>query len=197
MDPMIYRTVGDLLKIVEQARGLGSRVLANGTQLIGHVPHIAAEGYLHEIYPGLTEDQILLLERNLAKSAIPQEYKAFLGMMNGAILFSGALWFGGYCRDYSRTGDDCRQPFGLDYFNVLARPRDARNREFFIGGFDDEFGSLLYLRDGLVFRCGRASSNPVQEWVGFWDMLASETVRISKLFDSMGRLKSSDSAASI
>ncbi len=190
-------TLADLLGIVEQARGLGSLVLANGTQLIGHVPHIAVEGYLHEIYPGLSGDQILLLERSLANSVIPQEYKSFLGVMNGATLFSGALWFGGYRRDYSRTGDDCRQPYGLDYFNVLARPRDARNGEFFIGGFDDEHGSLLYLREGLVFRCSRASSRPAHEWVGFWDMLSCETVRISKLFDSFGRLKGSDSAASI
>lgn len=188
MDPMNADRFAEVMRIVEESRGLGSRVLANGTQIIGHVPHVAVEGYLHEIYPGLSDAEIETLETGTLRRPIPEVYKAFLKVTNGATFFVAELALDGARTDYSRTGDECRQPFDLEMPNLYGRPRDARNGEFFIGGYRED-GSLLYLRDGRVFRCSRKSVNPLNEWSGFWEMLVGEVARIAKHFDSTGRRK--------
>ena len=178
----------EVMRVVEEARGLGSRVLVNGTQIIGHVPHVAVEGYLHEIYPGLADAEIEALEIGTLRRTIPEDYKAFLKLSNGANFFVAELALDGARTDYARTGDESRQPFDLEIPNLYGRPRDARNGEFFIGGYSED-GSLLYLRDGRVFRCSMRSVKPLNEWSGFWEMLVGEVTRMAKHFDSTGRRK--------
>lgn len=186
MDSSIF---SEVLKTVEEGRHLGSRTLPDGTQLIGHVPHFAPEGYLHELFPGLSEGEIAAMERDPMIREIPEDYRQFLSRCNGAFFFCCSLWLGGRRRNYARSGDEARQPFSLGDYNGLSRPRDARDGEFFVGGYRDRDGSLLYLRNGRAFRCSRKSVEPVYEWGGFWEMLGAEIARLSQLFDATGRMK--------
>lgn len=118
MDPTNASRFAEVMRVVEESRGLGSRVLANGTQIVGHVPHVVVEGYLHEIYPGLADAEIEALENGTLRRPIPEVYKAFLKVTNGANFFVAELWLGGARTDYARTGDESRQPFDLEMPNL-------------------------------------------------------------------------------
>ncbi len=78
------------------------------------------------------------------------------------------------------------QPFGLETCNIFERPRDASDKQFFIGGYGED-GSLLYLENDKCFRCSRNSIKPLNQWPTFEDMLLGEVVRLSLLFDKAGK----------
>jgi hypothetical protein len=40
----------EVREVVNRSKGLGTRTLPDGTELIGHVPHIAREAYLHLMF---------------------------------------------------------------------------------------------------------------------------------------------------
>jgi hypothetical protein len=44
---------------------LGINKFTNGTTLIGKAPHIAPEAWLHTFYKGLTDVELLLLQKNI------------------------------------------------------------------------------------------------------------------------------------
>lgn len=180
-----------VLQVVDQARRFGSRTLADGTLLAGHVPHVAPEAWFHQVFPPLSEADVVQLEREILRRAIPPAYRAFLtGCSNGLRLFSGSLSLYGLRRNYIRTGDAVWQPFAIETPNLYERPRDASNSCFFIGGYNWD-GSRLYIEGEEVFRCSRRSAEPLDRWEGFWDMLLRETERLSMLFDENGRERDS------
>lgn len=176
----------EILSVIEAGRSLGCRALENGTQLIGHVPHVAPEAWLHLVFAPLTDTEIRELEEKILKRAIPAVYKEFLTLSNGLSLFSGSLSLDGFRKNYIRTGDAVWQPFALETPNIYERPRDARDSCFFIGGYKRD-GSMLFLENERAFRCARNSVTPLNEWKDFWEMLVSETARLCTLFDDRGR----------
>ena len=172
---------------MERAKILGERQLPNGTRLIGHVPHVAPEAWLHEIFPPLDKGGIDKLEAGL-KMSIPTDYKEFLSVANGLMLFSCRLSLDGLRTSYVRTGDEAIQPFSLLTPNTFERPKDALPSYLFIGGYGQD-GSRLYI-DGetsKVFRAARRTSTPLNEWKNFEEMLVTETIRIALLFDDKGK----------
>lgn len=176
-----------VLDIVWRARSMGERTLQNGTQLVGHVPHIAPDAWLHLIFAGLDKAGIDQVEHQLGIQ-LPADFDWFLRRANGISLFSGSLSVYGLRESYARSGDAVWQPFAIDVPNTLERPRDAKDSALFVGGYRSD-GSRVYIDtdSSRVYRCSRDTVKPLNEWPSFLEMLASEAKRLSQLFDDNGR----------
>ncbi len=176
-----------VVKLVNSYEHLGKRSLPNGTRLIGHVPHVAPQAWLHVLFPPLTGDQLSQVEREIDRQ-LPRAYADFLAKSNGLWLFSGALTLDGLRWSYVRSGDAVWQPFSIATPNVNERPRGAKGSAVFVGGYQFD-GSLLYIdADALrTYRCARTSANPLNEWPSFEAMLEAEATRLATLFDQSGR----------
>jgi hypothetical protein len=163
------------------------RVLSNGTRLVGHVPHIAPEAWLHQVYRPLSDQQVRKIETEL-RSTLPMVFSDFLQRCNGLGLFSGCLSIDGLRTSYERTGDAVWQPFDILTPNVDERPRGSKPSCLFVGGYSDD-GSRLYIdnADLKVYRCERRSAKPINQWPNFETMLQSEVERFSTLFGRDGK----------
>jgi hypothetical protein len=176
-----------VLETMNQYTHLGTRILGNGTTLIGHVPHLAPEAWLHTIFTPLNSEEL-----NQVASAvggkIPSVFASFLLRCNGLRLFSCSVTIDGLRTSFARTGDAVWQPFSIRTPNVDERPRWAKPTFFFVGGYQWD-GSLLYLDNSnqQVFRCRTKSSKVLTEWPSFEVMLETETQRLAQLFDQEGR----------
>ncbi len=175
-----------MYKVVDRWRHLDARRLDDGTELIGRVPHVAPEAWLHVLYAGLTTGDIDDLEKEIGRK-ITASLARFLKRHNGLNLFSGALSIDGLRSGNKRT-PAVRQPFSMRVPNTHERPKDAKESALFIGGYSTD-GSLLYIdvADGRAHRCARESAEPLNSWNDLFDMLVRESVRISGLFDNQGR----------
>lgn len=172
--------------VVDQARGLGERALDSGTRLIGHVPHVAPEAWLHALYPPLSEDGIAAVEESLS-FPLPADYAAFLRIHNGLRVFSGDLWLGGRRTSYSRVGDAAWQPFDL----VLHHEEftKALNGEELVIGGEQRTGVVLryVIESGEIHKCRRRAGKPLGVWNSLEEMIASEASRLASCFDATGR----------
>lgn len=176
-----------IFSVIDRAKILGVRELSNGGKLVGHVPHVAPEAWLHEVFGPLVEQDVLKLENEMRRP-IPSEIRQFLKEINGLMLFSCSLSIYGFRTSFSRSGDEVWQPFSLVTPNTIERPKDALESFFFFGGYGWD-GSRLYIDTATskVIRAARRTSKPLSEWNSFEEMLVTETIRIALLFDNSGR----------
>ena len=179
-------TFNTVLQVIEQSRQFGFRQLANGTRLYGHVPHVAPEAWLHQVYAPIVEQDVISLEERIGLP-IPSELRQFFQLANGVGLFSVSLSIYGKRTSYVRTGDDAWQPFCIVTANTLERPTHAKTSQLVVGGYRAD-GSLLFLdlEDGKVFRTKSRSKKVLNLWKDFWTLLLEETRRLSGLFDDKG-----------
>ena len=175
-----------VLQVIEQARSFGFRELANGARLYGHVPHVAPEAWLHQVYAPLAEQDVISLEERI-DLLIPSDLRKFFQLANGVGLFSLSLSIYGKRTNYVRIGDDAWQPFCIVTANTLARPAHAKPTQLVIGGYQDD-GSLLFLDcdDGEIVRTKSRSKRVLNRWTDFWTMLNEETRRLSGIFNAEG-----------
>lgn len=176
-----------ILKSVHQADALGTRVLSNGTRLVGHVPHVAPEARLHLIFPPMNTTQIKAIENGIGKP-LPPPLKALFQRTNGLGLFSDSLAIFGYRHSYVRVGDEAWQPFDIITPNLYERPVGADPSEVFFGSYRCD-GSLLSISNEnlTVVRCDRQSAKPLNRWSSLGVMIVSEVDRLEALFDQQGR----------
>ena len=66
--------ISKIEEIVNKWAWLGSRTLANGTKIIGHVKHMGPRAYLNKIYACVSDEEIIKLE-HLIKRPLPQFFK--------------------------------------------------------------------------------------------------------------------------
>jgi hypothetical protein len=174
-------------EVVRAAEDLGHEVRQDGTRLVGRAPHVGSEAWLHIIYRPLNGLETKALERSLGRE-LPDEFKWFLRRMNGINLFSDSFAIDGLRTGYSRADPEDEQPYDITTPNQDERPPDAHESLLFVGGYEWD-GSLVYIdpRTSRAHRCTRESAEPLDEWPSFLEMLASEAVRLSRLFDARGR----------
>lgn len=168
----------------DQAKAFGHRVLPNGTELVGHVPHRAPEAWLHELFAPLAATEVAAWEQALG-GPLPPALRTFYAHHNGLNLFSTALALHGRRHTYERTGDAARQPF--DWQDLNRRPPGgAAPDRLFLSRYGD--GSVLWLdlHAHTVHRW-TTDAGAVQEWPGFEAMLVAETQRLATQFDALGR----------
>ncbi|PHV12233.1 SMI1/KNR4 family protein [Chitinimonas sp. BJB300] len=178
----------ELMDIIEKAKAFGYDNLSNGVRLYGHVPHVAAEAWLHTVYAPLGDAQISELESVTGKN-FPDIFKQFLSMTNGLNLFSGSLSIDGLRQNNERFGDASRQPFSIETPNVYEKPVGTPDTHLSIGGYKYDGSRLVIDTETLkVFRFPQTEAQPVlNEWPSFWDMLLSEAKRLSLQFDNEGK----------
>jgi hypothetical protein len=80
----------DILRKLNAWENKGVRVLKNGTKLICHVPLVAPQAWLHEIYCPLRENEIRKLQAKLGRQ-LPEEFISFLRITNELNVFSDSL----------------------------------------------------------------------------------------------------------
>jgi hypothetical protein len=185
---MKQRSSVELLQpILERAKGLGIKTLPEGTELLGHVPHVGPDAWLHVLYARLSEADLDELAARTGRR-LPEQYRQLLRETNGLSLFSGALYISGLRRSYERKGDAVWQPFAIEEANVLERPADAKPDYVFIGGYKAD-GSRLFMAPDRpdVFRCERDSAVPLNKWKDLPHFLVSEAKRLATHFDESGR----------
>lgn len=167
---------------LEEANSLGSRFLSNGVQLLGHVPNVAPEAYLHIIYPPIEHNQLEIIEQEIGIE-IPQEFGKFLSFSNGINVFMDSVYICGYRVVFDREGDLARQPYSIFTPNTIERPYKSPRSALFIGGYGNS-ADLLYIetKTNQVHRCRNSSAKSLEVWSDFWTMLVSEVERISRDF---------------
>jgi len=179
-----------VLKFLEKARHLGS-VEQDGVQLIGHVPHVAPEAYLHLVFPGLNDKEVEQLDVEIRRR-LPAWLRDFYRRANGIDMFSGTLSIHGL-RRYLIDDNGAPQPFSLSLINVDERVPGAPDDCIFFAtyGFD---GSLLCTlgKGNQVYRTGRETFEILNRWKTFSSAIIEETERISNLFNNNGELKHPD-----
>jgi len=176
-----------VFEIMESSAHLGARDLENGARLIGHVPHVAPEAWLHARYKPLSHAEVASVEDEIG-TQLPGTFASFLMTTNGLSLFSYSLSIDGRRWSYERVGDAVWQPFSIITPNVPERPRHSKRSFVFVGGYRFD-GSLLYIdkSDLKVYRCRNRSAKPLNGWPSFETMLEEEAGRLSLLFDTEGR----------
>jgi len=175
-----------VLQIIDQARSFGFRQLPNGAKLYGQVPHVAPEGWLHQVYAPLSDQEMLSLEEKLGQ-AMPSDLRQFFHLANGVGLFSDSLSIYGKRTSYARSGDEAWQPFCIVTANTLDRPVHAKPGQLIVGSYQDD-GSLILVdvKDGTAFRTKSMSKKLLNHWTDFWTMLGDEACRMARLFDAQG-----------
>lgn len=180
-----------ILSIIDRARDMGFKRLSTGVQLIGHIPHLAPEAYLHVVFPALDESQLEEIERQVERP-LPEPFRRLLEMSNGMLLFAYSLAIYGLRGLNVRTGDEAWQPFSIRTSNTMERPRNIPWSALIVGSYRQD-GSYVYIDGdtGVTIRCTRQSGTNLNQWDNFETFLLSEVTRLSTAFDSYGKLRSS------
>jgi hypothetical protein len=176
-----------VMAIVRRAEAFGVQKLLDGTLLVGHVPQVAEDAWLHQIFAPLDERGLNEMNAALGRN-IPKDLQEFYRHCNGFNLYTCSLAIYGLRQSYARTSRFTWQPFSIVTPNTLERPSDAKESFLFFGGYSFD-GSLLYLDTdtGKVHRCFRSNSKSINQWNCFGDMLVTETIRIGLMFDDHGQ----------
>lgn len=181
-------TLDVVLGIVSLAEPLGVHVTSMGARLVGHVPHVAPEAYLHIVFPPLSEADMTALEGELRRP-LPVAYRTLLGVTNGLTLFSGSLSIYGRRTSYVRTGDEARQPFSVVTPNAYERPSNLPADAIIVGGYYED-GSRVYVSaSGETVRCDRDDATPLNRWPDLLTMVTEEAQRLMSYFDESGRVR--------
>lgn len=163
------------------------KVEVTGALLMGRASHIAPEAWLNSVYPCLSEQETVELERQLG-TTIPPEYRHFLqNISNGADVLVTTFCLYGKRIGYMRTlTDAARQPFNICDL-AYEKPRNVNENIFFIGGYDWD-GSKLYIdkRNNKVCFCSRYDSTPLKLWASLEEMLLDEIPRLYLQCDDNG-----------
>ena len=173
-------------EVIESATRLGTRCTPSGARLVGHVPHVAPEAYLHVMFAPLDERDIAQLETGVGRP-LPQAYRAFLRLTNGLSLFSDSLSIYGLRRTHARRGDDVWHPFSAVPPNTGERPPGLPPGAVVVGSYGDDGSTVHMLPDGTVRMSRRDDSTPLRHWPELLGMLADEAVRMASFFDGEGR----------
>jgi hypothetical protein len=176
-----------IIPVVLRFERLGSRILPNGVELIGHVPHRGPHAFLHLTFPPLNDHDTRDIEQQIG-CPLPYELKEFYSYTNGLDLFSCSLAIYGLRRSFARSGDEARQPFSIVTPNTIERPLTLPGSVVIFGSYEWD-GSTLGMSPECptVYRFAPNSVEVLSEWPTFEEMLLREVDRLSALFDAKGR----------
>lgn len=171
--------------ILKQWENKSKRILTNGTLQICHVPHIGSDAWLHELYAGLTNNQISELQATIPMP-LPNNLKEFYKIYNGINIFSDSMNVHGLRSLNYRMGEEAIQPYSLYELNLI-RPEIFQDEWLYIGSYSwDGSKVAIDLNCNKIYRCNRDDDKILNEWPDFWSWLLNETERLSKMFDENG-----------
>lgn len=182
------RDYSEVKKLVFRFESLGIQLSENGAILIGKAPFLGSEAWLNKIYPSLTHEEIIELEKSLNRS-LPIEFKRFLSeFSNGLNILSSTLSIYGLRKQLGRSIEASRQPFSILTPNKLERPSNSKDSFLFIGGYNWD-GSLLYIdtETSKVHCCSLESADSKFCWKTLDEMVIAEIKRLYTLVDENGK----------
>lgn len=183
---IMKKTYKELLDFAKKWKHLGSIKLSNGTRLIGKADHIAPEAYLFRFFAGLSDKEIMSLEKQ-TKIPFPEDFKKLLSLTNGLHLFNTSLAINGLRISNVRKGDEAIQPISIVTKNVMERPKDAKPNYLFIGYYDFDASSIFIdIETEKVHHGERYSAKIHHTWENLDVFFKSEMKRLEKLFDENG-----------
>lgn len=186
----------ELNKIINKLKGNNyenMKITDNKTLLICNVIHIAPEAWLHYIYIGLSDIEVLDIENKLGKS-LPKLLKEFLKISNGINIFSDSISIWGRRTSYDRVGEEIYQPYDIVALNEELE--DEISSKWLAFGSYSWDGSIMYYDvtkgDEKVFICERDSTKKIKEWDNIAVWFNEEINRLSKMYDEDGIEKDED-----
>jgi SMI1 / KNR4 family (SUKH-1) len=184
-----YRT---LYSLIGNWSRLGEKRFPDGTRWIGHTPYRFPEAYLHQLYSPLDETNVIELEDQLERN-LPQNFRRFLKIHNGANLFDCLVTVDGMRRSWNRTDFDvaAQQPFSILTKNIDERPKSAPPQMLFIGSLGDDRELVGMWPDGRVVQWDSKNAIDVgNTYDSVFGFLLAEAQKAEALFDDNGRRKS-------
>lgn len=173
-----------LVDVVNSYQELGHKRLIDDTYLVGQMPSIGENAWLHALFKGLKEEEITDLERLIGK--FPKEYKIFLSQFNGFSIFSGVLELYGKRKNNIRTIEYVWQPYDLIAVNQRENRAIADKGLISIGSYNWD-GSIITINfANEIVRVERDSIVFLNKWKDLNTFLFDEIHRIDRLFDSKG-----------
>jgi hypothetical protein len=167
---------------------IGHRVFDDGTELIGRVPHVAPEAWLHKLFPKL-DSQIIARYEEVLPGFKGSAFSRFLQLFNGLNLFSTDFYLLGHRSSYKRDGS-VFQPWELLTSNGPNRGGIAPPELLIIGGSNVLRKGVTFTENpsGSIWAIDRTRPGlPMFEWPDFETFLYSEIRRLASLFDDEGR----------
>lgn len=177
--------IGTMLAVFEKYKSGGHVTQRNGTQLAGHLPHLAPKAYLHELPLPATTRAIRRMEKELKKE-LPEDLIALYKGFNGFSVFHGGLNLFGSTHG-NRFSIDERLPFPLVGGNhSLKVPPETTQDILYIGTFGMD-ASLAYvdLNDGTVHRTTRSELKKLASWDSIADWILIEVLRLDKIVEDI------------
>ena len=175
----------ELRKIVYHYDHLGVRKEPNGTILIGPAPHIAKYAWLNELYPVITEKEIIEMEKIIGIK-IPEDYVHFLReFSNGLTILTEEFSLYG-CSGNRRTTESIWLPFDLVLYNTRYKPQKATSEMLIIGRFGWDNHKIAMLPDNSLLYADQYFENIKPINISFMDLLLLEIPRLYSMFDEKG-----------
>ncbi len=175
----------ELVDALEKNITAKREVDVDGNILINHLPSVGMRAYLHVIFEKVDVKRILQ-SLDSWEVQIPKAFLGLLDQYNGANFFQGALSIFGVRSQLSRSSG-ARQPFDIFEANTIARPRNLKGNELYIGSYNWD-GSIVVIENASsVVRHRLPDSMAVSnEWSDLDYFIKSEVARLSLLFDENG-----------
>lgn len=168
------------------AAAFGHRSMDDGTELFGHIPHVAPEAYLHVLFSPLDHAARNQMEARIGRQ-LHRDLKHLYGQCNGLRLFNGALAIFGMSEGPTDRATLVAVPFDIIVPNTVERPPLGDDIATF-GAYNWD-GSQVGMRygDDSVLRYDRRDGRMLTTWPTFDCWLSKELARLANLFDSTGR----------
>lgn len=180
-------TIAQLTRIhnvFERWRKMGSRRLEGGVEVITSVPHEDGEMWMHVLFPGMRQEQLAALEKDLGKT-LPRALRAFYGRLGGLSLFLGAVHVHGRRRMGACIGDGALQPEDLIALNheldvagwlpqgAVAFATNSWDRSVHVAGMSESPNEIV--------RCDRMTGQITERHRDVWTWVAHRLYRIDRL----------------
>lgn len=180
--------VDAVVQVLHQWDHLGTQSLPDGTVLIGRVPQIAPEAWLHKLFAPATPEQRSVLSE--LPTPVHTDFADFLTRVNGLSVFSGYLSIYGLRSSYARRGDGRWQPFDVRTPNTLERIKHAPQDALFVGSsFHAERLLAISSISGEVVESTRDQFTILRRWRSFSTMLLGEIERMATFCDAEGSIR--------
>lgn len=180
-----YAAIAQIQDVFDRWRALGSKKLADGTELIGHQLLGDDECWTHAVFPGLAAERVYAMEGQLGTPLTP-DLRRFYRACGGMQLFGGLFTFHGLPRHNGlvvlhgvEVDDIVALNHDLDHYGW--KPRGA------VGFAASAWDASVYVAgmgrdDAAVVRLARASGDVLEYVPDVWSLVADKLYRLDQLF---------------
>src|SRR5215469_5528039 len=171
-----------IFEVLHRWDHLASVRLENGSELLGHVPHVAELAYFHRIPAALPNDR-LAEKLSRFRTKIPADLICLYRRANGLSLFNDTLSVLGFRENHQRSDflAASAQPYSVDRSDRYERARGLQHSDVIVGVYGPDVHYLVSGSSDQVFLCPRNDgTHVIERWVDFRTMLTDLVQRLAK-----------------